>query len=135
MFVNLIGGAEIAITETARIVETHMKAVIENKADMIVFLQRQIIARYHHAPRHAQMQKQSRVVIKIDQNIFRAPFDIQNFTAFEFRAKIGGQRRAQICAMRGGCRDACAGQRFGEASADCFDFGEFGHRLLDARLL
>lgn len=78
---QLIAAHQIANAEAARVIEARLKAVVEGKADMVVFADGRGVGRQHHAPRHAKVQKQRVIVVEHHKDIFGAAGYAQNFAA------------------------------------------------------
>ena len=83
--------------------------------------------RQQHAAGHAQMDHQHHAVIQAQQQILGAPVDRLDGPADQAVRQIIGQRIAQIGPPLFDGGEPLAKDSGRQATADGFDFGQFGH--------
>jgi hypothetical protein len=114
--------------ETARVVEAHDPAVLGLHHDVIVGLAFHLSAPMdEHAPGHAEMGEKDGPVLHLDQEILRAALDLEDAAPFQAPRESRRQREAQIRPVLPHAHQAAALQPCGQAPADGFNLGQFGH--------
>ena len=83
-------------------------------------------------PAHAQMHDERVTALDRRHQILGAPAEVDHPPTFEPRGKIRRKRKSQVLASLLKPGDAHAFHDWSQPTPDGFDFGEFGHRMVQA---
>ena len=128
MAVQIRLGAKIHQAKTPGIVVGDAKAVFGLGDEMIMLAGRTAVGRPdQHAPGHAQMGDQDPAIAEMDEDVLGTATHRGDLPTLDSPGQIGREGKAQIGPVQVEPADRPADQNAGEAAADGFHFGQFGH--------
>src|SRR5436305_1354241 len=120
--------------EATRVAEAQHHAILEAHIDVIVLFARRRLREGAQAAAHAEMDNEG-VGRDAEQEILAAPLDPIDGLSDKTQAEIGGNRPAKAMVVDAHARHFLPLYVRRDAATGRFDFGEFRHESLAARLL